>query len=178
MCTCIPSLLDFPSPPHPPSHPSVSPQHWTELPVLQQVPTSYLFCIWSYVYWGRKWQPTPSILAWRILWTEEPDGLLSVGSHRIGHDWSNLAYMHTLEKEMATHSSSLAWRIPGTEKPGGLLSVGLHRVGHDWSDLVAVAAVCIYISVPVSWFIPPSFPFPLHVHRSVPKSRSLLLSCK
>ena len=27
-----------------------------------------------------------SILAWRILWTEEPGGLPSMGSHRIGHD--------------------------------------------------------------------------------------------
>ena len=27
-----------------------------------------------------------SILAWSILWTEEPGGLLSVGSHRVGHD--------------------------------------------------------------------------------------------
>ena len=27
-----------------------------------------------------------SILAWRILWTEEPGGLQSVGSQRIGHD--------------------------------------------------------------------------------------------
>ena len=26
------------------------------------------------------------ILAWRILWTEEPGGLLSIGSHRVGHD--------------------------------------------------------------------------------------------
>ena len=42
---------------------------------------------------------------------------------------------HSLEKEMATHSSVLAWRIPGTGEPGGLLSMGLHRVGHDWSDL-------------------------------------------
>ena len=25
-------------------------------------------------------------LAWRILWTEEPGGLLSMGSHRVGHD--------------------------------------------------------------------------------------------
>ena len=38
---------------------------------------------------------------------------------------------HTLEKEMATHSSVLAWRVSGTEEPGGLPSVGLHRVGHD-----------------------------------------------
>ena len=39
-------------------------------------------------------------------------------------------HFHSLEKEMATHSSVLAWRIPGTEEPGGLLSLGSHRVGH------------------------------------------------
>ena len=27
-----------------------------------------------------------SVLAWRILGTEEPSGLLSMGSHRVGHD--------------------------------------------------------------------------------------------
>ena len=27
-----------------------------------------------------------SILAWRILWTEEPSGLQSVGSHSVRHD--------------------------------------------------------------------------------------------
>ena len=27
-----------------------------------------------------------SILAWRIPWTEEPGGLLSIGLHRVGHD--------------------------------------------------------------------------------------------
>ena len=81
-----------------------------------------------------------SILAWRISWTEEPGELLSIGLHRVGHNWSDLASMHALEKEMATHSSVLAWRIPGTEEPGGLPSMGSHRVGHDWSDLAAAAA--------------------------------------
>ena len=32
-----------------------------------------------------------SVLAWRILGTGEPGGLLSMGSHRVGHDWSHLA---------------------------------------------------------------------------------------
>ena len=32
-----------------------------------------------------------SILAWRIPGTEEPGGLPSMGSHRVGHSWSNLA---------------------------------------------------------------------------------------
>ena len=32
-----------------------------------------------------------SVLAWRIPGTAEPDGLLSMGSHRVGHYWSDLA---------------------------------------------------------------------------------------
>ena len=34
----------------------------------------------------RKWQVTPNILAWKILWTEEPGGLQSIESQRVGHD--------------------------------------------------------------------------------------------
>ena len=32
-----------------------------------------------------------SVLAWRILGTGEPDGLPSMGSHRVRHDCSDLA---------------------------------------------------------------------------------------
>ena len=32
-----------------------------------------------------------SVLAWRIQGTGEPGGLPSLGSHRVGHDWSDLA---------------------------------------------------------------------------------------
>ena len=32
-----------------------------------------------------------SVLAWRIPGTVEPGGLLPMGSHRVGHDWSDLA---------------------------------------------------------------------------------------
>ena len=30
--------------------------------------------------------PHPSILAWKISWTEEPGGLQSMGSQRVGQD--------------------------------------------------------------------------------------------
>ena len=33
----------------------------------------------------------PSVLAWRIPGTGEPGGLPSLGSHRVRHDWSDLA---------------------------------------------------------------------------------------
>ena len=35
--------------------------------------------------------PHSSVLAWRIPGTGEPGGLLSMGSHRVGHDWSDAA---------------------------------------------------------------------------------------
>ena len=35
--------------------------------------------------------PHSSVLAWRIPGTTEPGGLLSMGSHRVGHDLSDLA---------------------------------------------------------------------------------------
>ena len=95
-----------------------------------------------------------SILAWRILWTEEPSGLLSMGSHRVGYNWSDLACMHALERVMATHSSILAWRIPETEEPGGLLSMGLNSIVHDWSDLTAAAAawLCKISTLGETWW--------------------------
>ena len=111
-------------------------------------------CHWNGTYllyfscWLEKEMAThSSILAWRILWTEETCGLLSMGSHRVGHDWSDLACMHALEREMATHSS-----VPGTKEPGGLPSMGLHRVGHNWSDLAAAAAayICLFFSLSLS----------------------------
>ena len=35
--------------------------------------------------------PHSSVPAWRIPGMGEPDGLLSMGSHRVGHDWRDLA---------------------------------------------------------------------------------------
>ena len=46
-----------------------------------------------------------SILAWRILWTEEPGGLQSMGSQRVGHDWAHTpVHTHT---HTHTHTHSL-----------------------------------------------------------------------
>ena len=41
-------------------------------------------------------------------------------------DWED-----SLEKEMATHTSTLAWEISWIEEPGRLQSMGSQRVGHD-----------------------------------------------
>ena len=43
-----------------------------------------------------------SVLAWRIPGTGEPDGLPSVGSHRVGHDRSDLAAAAAAAKSCLT----------------------------------------------------------------------------
>ena len=40
---------------------------------------------------GRGFGNPLQCLTWRIPWTEEPGSILSMGLHRVGHDWSNLA---------------------------------------------------------------------------------------
>ena len=57
--------------------------------------------------------PHSNTLAWKLPWMEEPGGLQSVGSLRVGHDWATsfslslslftfTFHFHALEKEMAT----------------------------------------------------------------------------
>ena len=45
-----------------------------------------------------------SVLAWRIPGTGEPSGLPSMGSHRVGHDWSDLAAAAEVQTKPVTGS--------------------------------------------------------------------------
>ena len=80
-----------------------------------------------------KERPHSSILAQRILWTEEPGGLLSIGSYRVRHNCSDLACMHALEKEMATHSSILAWDKNPRDR--GAWWAAIYEVAQSWTRL-------------------------------------------
>ena len=59
----------------------------------------------------------PSILAWRIPGTGETRGLPSMGSHRVGHDWSDLAAAaaaaaaaeYTMRIILLLNTNSCAW---------------------------------------------------------------------
>ena len=55
-----------------------------------------------------------SVLAWRIPGTGEPGGLSAMGSHRVGHDWSNLAAAAVLYSP---------WNSPGQNTGVGSLSL-------------------------------------------------------
>ena len=65
---------------------------------------------------------------------EEPGGLLFMGLHRVGHDWSDLA---------AAAAGILAWKIPWTEEPGQLSRTQLS----DWTTTTTwMVVTCCVVS--------------------------------
>ena len=62
----------------------------------------------------------PSVLAWRIPGTGEPGGLPSMGSHRVGHDWSDLAVAAGWSgyPPCAFLLTLLSWPCQQQERPG------------------------------------------------------------
>ena len=101
-----------------------------------------------------------SILAWRIPGTEEPSGLPSMGSHRVGHDWSNLAApaaAAACSQKGHIHLRGWVWEFKSTplrkrnvsihssniRQPANAIDVfatfcrqqGTHRVCHEWTAL-------------------------------------------
>ena len=56
----------------------------------------------------------PSVLAWRIPGTGEPGGLPSLGSHRVRHDWSDLAAVAAKSQMTLSSIPSLftPWQTP------------------------------------------------------------------
>ena len=69
-----------------------------------------------------------SVLAWRIPGTGEPGGLPSMESHRVGHDWSDLAVAATTTDRLNTVKVcfSLRWRrmrVWGSSPPSSDLEI-------------------------------------------------------
>ena len=54
--------------------------------------------------------PHSGTLAWKVPWTEEPGGLQSMGSLRVGHDWTTSLSLFTF----------LHWRRKWQPTPGFL----------------------------------------------------------
>ena len=65
--------------------------------------------------------PQSSTLAWKIPWMEEPGGLQSMGSLRVGHDWTTSFSLFTF----------MCWRKKWQPTP-----VFLPGKSHGWSSLV------------------------------------------
>ena len=88
------------------------------------------------IYTVKAMAPHSSTLAWKIPWTEEPGGLQSIGSLRVGHDWvtslSLFTFMHWRRKWQPTSVF-----LPGESQGRGSL-VGCCLWGRTESDMTEV----------------------------------------
>ena len=50
-----------------------------------------------------------SILVWKIRWTEDPGGLQSIGSQRVGHDWATNTQTHMMWKVSKNVTDTNFW---------------------------------------------------------------------
>ena len=139
---------------------TVSPPKWT---ITQKLSLCFTLLLHSSCFsgpgppliWRRKWQPTP-------VWTEEPGGLPSMGSHRVRHDWhdlaaaaaspltviildkfiiffpshSNTVQFSSVAQSCLTLCNPMDWNTPGlkySNEYSGLISFRI-----DWLDLLEV----------------------------------------
>ena len=58
--------------------------HFISCDCIVSVPTSV---VWDSLYIEKAMTPHSSTLTWKISWMEEPGGLPSMGSLRVGHNW-------------------------------------------------------------------------------------------
>ena len=85
-----------------------------------------------------------SVLAWRIPGTGEPGRLLSVGLHRVGHDWSDLAAAawisyglpYSSDGKESSYNAGVPGSIPGSGRsPGSSTPVFLPGESHGERSL-------------------------------------------
>ena len=57
-------------------------------PAMQEIQEMWVWSLGQEDLLDQEMATHSTILAWKIPWTEEPGGLLSTGSQRVGHDWS------------------------------------------------------------------------------------------
>ena len=76
----------------------------------------YMYTYYIYIYnWRKEIATHSNILAWRILWTEEPGELQSIGSQKVRHDWTTNTHTHTYIIYILFSDFSHYMLLPNTE---------------------------------------------------------------
>ena len=95
-----------------------------------------------------------SVLAWRIPGMVEPDGLPSVGLHRVGHDWIDLAAAAAANESapVSDHSVQFSHSVVSN-------SLGAHGLQHTRPPCPLPTPRAYSNSCPSSWWCHPTIIF-------------------
>jgi len=96
-----------------------------------------------------------SVLAWRLPGTREPGGLLSMGSHRVGHDWSDLAAAAATGRKFSVR----CWEVTALEQGtwGRVLTLSSSQPCHypvgNWeSPITAASLLLLHLQMRSQWW--------------------------
>ena len=78
--------------------------------------------------------PHSSILAWKIPWMEEPGGLQSMGSLRVGHNWATSLSLFTF-MHWRRNGNPLQCSCLENPRDGGAWWAAVHRVAQSRTRL-------------------------------------------
>ena len=83
----------------------------------------------------RQWHPTPVLLlAWKIPWMEEPGGLQSMGSLRVGHDWATSFSLFTFINWRRKWQPTPVF-LPGESQGRGAWWAAIYGFTQSWTRL-------------------------------------------
>ena len=105
----------------------------------------FKFSYWLDQHVEKAMAPHSSTLVWKIPWMEEPGGLQSMGSLKVGHDWATslslFTFMHWRRK----------WRptpvfLPGESQGQGSLVAAIYGVAQSRTRLKWLSSSSSYLS--------------------------------
>ena len=78
--------------------------------------------------------PHSSIFAWKIPWTEEPAGLQSLGSQKVGHNWAHSTKISYKNKTRKKHKHAGAKQFASNQWLGQWINQGRNKniSGDKW----------------------------------------------
>ena len=130
----------------------------------------WLCCFTSYLMEDKNWDlfdyrylfttekamaPHSSTLAWKIPWTEEPSGLPSMGSHRVGHNWATSLSLFTFHFSLLCigegNGNPLQWSCLDNPRDRGAWWAAIYGVAQSRTRLKQLSSSSsIYLHIPFS----------------------------
>ena len=110
-------------------------------------------------FWRRQWHHS-STLPWRIPWTEEPGGLQSMGSLRVGHDWATSLWLFTFMRWRRKWQPTPVF-LPGESRDGRAWWAAVCGVIQSWTRLKWLSSSSVGFCYTVTWICLIIYTYPL-----------------
>ena len=96
-----------------------------------------------------------TVLSWRIPWTEEPSRLQHIGSHRVGHEWSDFVLTHlNLSRNSWSNRQTWPWGTEWSRAKTNRVLPGEHT-GHSKHPLPTTQEKTLHMDM-TRWSTPQS----------------------